>query len=282
MAGSIEVRDDNEMWFYYPEDNSYSYFELGDMPSAEEMGGQMTQMVEQMLESTDISYLGSGDVAGRETQELKFVPREGEENLGFIPGETVISVDSETWYPLKMEIKSEKFGSMMMQYREIEFNPDFPPDTFTFTPPEGAKEVEMGMSDIEELTLEEARAKAPFALLEPTDLPEGFEFEWAQLYEIPENEEMSGVSVVLGYRNDTEELTIAQFFSPEEQTSISEIAGGQMQGEKVTVRGQEGYSMEVGMGMRGLVWLENELEISIFGSLSEEEMLKVAESMQSR
>lgn len=280
MAGSIEVRNDNEMWFYYPEDNSYSYFGLGDMPSAEEMGGQMTRMVEQMLESTDVSYLGSGEVAGRETQELKLVPREGEDNLGFIPGEMVISVDSETWYLLKMEIKSDQFGSMMMEYREIEFNPDFPPDIFTFTPPEGAKELEMGMSDIEELTLEEARAKAPFALLEPTSLPEGFEFEWAQLYEMPENEGISGTSVVLGYKHDTEELTIAQLFFPEEESSISEIAGGEMEGEKVTVRGQEGYSMEVGMGMRGLVWFENEVEISIFGSLSEEEMLKAAESMK--
>ena len=43
--------------------------------------------------------------------------------------------------------------------------------------------------------------------------------------------------------------------------------------ENVTVRGEEGYWMEIGMGMRSLIWLEGELQISIFGSLSEEEML---------
>lgn len=279
-AGTVEVRNGDDMWFYYPGDNSYSHFELSDTPSAEEMGGQMTQMVEQMLERTDISYLGSGDVAGRETHELKFMPREGEDNLGFIPGETVISVDSETWYPLKIEIKSEEFGTMMMQYREIEFNPDFPPDTFTFVSPEGAEEVEMGMPDIEELTLEEARAKVPVALLEPTSLPEGFEFQSAQLYQIPENEEVIDIYVTLVYQNGIEELTIAEFYSPQNQSSISEIAGSEMEGKKVTVRGQEGYSMEVGMGMRGLIWFENELEMSIFGELSEEEMLKIAESMR--
>lgn len=279
-AGTVEVRNGDDMWFYYPGDNSYSHFELSDTPSAEEMGGQMTQMVEQMLERTDISYLGSGEVARRETHELKFMPREGEDNLGVMPGETTISVDSETSYPLKIEIKSEEFGTMTMQYREIEFNPDFAPDTFTFVPPEGAEEIEMGMLDIEELTLEEARTKAPFALLEPTSLPEGFEFESAQLYQMPENEEMSGVSIILTYKNGSDELTIGEFYSPENKSSISEIGGREMESKKVTVRGQEGYSMEVGMGMRGLIWVENELEMSLFGSLSEEEMLKIAESME--
>ena len=61
---------------------------------------------------------------------------------------------------------------------------------------------------------------------------------------------------------------------------MSEMAASRMEGEKVTVRGQKGYSMEAGMGMRGLMWVEDELQISIFGSLSEEEMLKVAESME--
>lgn len=280
VVGSIDVRNGNDIWFYHPHDNTYSHIELSDMPSGEEMGGEMTQMVEQMLESMEISYLGSGNVAERKVHELKFTPKEGAENVGFIPGDTTISVDSETWYPLKMQIESEQFGTMRMEYREIEFNPDFPPDTFTFVPPEGAKEVEIEMPEMEELTLEEAREKAPFSLLEPTSLPEGFEFEAAQLFEMLDNEEMSGASLILNYTNGIGQLTIAEFYSPEGHPSMSDMAASGMEGEKVTVRGQEGYLMEAGMGMRGVMWLEDELQISIFGSLSKEEILNVAESLE--
>lgn len=277
-VGTIHVRNGNEMWFYHPDENSYSYTELSGMPSSEETGGEMTQMVEQMLQSMDMTYLGSGEVAERKVHELKLSPKEGEESTFFMPGEVTISVDSETWYPLKMEIESEEFG-MKMEFREIEFNPDFPPDIFTFVPPEGAEEVEMDMPVMEELTLEEAREKAPFKLLEPTSLPEGFEFKGAQLFEMPDDQEMGGTSVMLNYRNGGKQLMISQFYSPEGQAEMLEMAGA-MEGEKVTVRGQEGYLMETGMGMRNLMWVEDDLQLSLFGSLSEEDMLTVAESLE--
>jgi outer membrane lipoprotein-sorting protein len=278
-VGTLHLRNGNEMWFYNPNDNTYSHQELSGMPSSEETGGQMTQMVEQMLESMDITYLGSGEVAERKVHELKFSPKEGEEgeeSTFFMPGETTISVESETWFPLKMEIESEEFG-MKMEFREIEFNPDFSPDTFTFVPPEGAEEREINMP--EELTLEEVREKAPFTLLEPTSLPEGFEFESAQLFEMADDQEMGGTSVILNYRNGGKQLMISQFYSPEGHAEMLEMAGA-MEAEKVTVRGQEGYLMETGMGMRGLMWVEDDLQLSLFGSLSEEEMLTVAESME--
>lgn len=280
-AGSINVRNGNEMWFYDPNENTYFHTELSGAPSAEEMSGQMTQQVEQMLESMDISYLGSGEVAERKVYELKFTPKEGEEKSAFMPGEGTISVDSETWYPLKMEMEIEEFG-MKMEYREIEFNPDFRPDTFTFVPPEGAEEVEMDMPQMEELTLEEVREKAPFKLLEPTSLPEGFEFKGAQFFQKPDasGEEMTGATVMLNYRNGREQLTINQLYSPEGRSEMSQMPAGGMEGEKVTVRGQEGYLMDAGMGMRRLMWVEDELLLIFFGTLSEEEMLKVADSME--
>ena len=53
-----------------------------------------------------------------------------------------------------------------------------------------------------------------------------------------------------------------------------------MEGKRVTVRGQDGFLMELGIVRRGLIWFEGDLEITIFGSLDEEEMLELAESLE--
>jgi hypothetical protein len=84
---------------------------------------------------------------------------------------------------------------------------------------------------------------------------------------------------MLNYRNGIEQLMISQFYSPEGHAEMLEMAAT-MEAEKVTVRGQEGYLMPAGMGMRNLMWVEDDLQLSLFGSLSEEEMLTVAESLE--
>lgn len=147
FAGNILVRNGDEMWFYHFKENVYSYVDVSKLSTAEQASRPMLETIKGMLTNVDITYLGSGEMAGRKSHELKFTPKEGREDAIFMPGDTTLSVDSETWYPLKLEIQGEDF-SVKIEYSEIEFNPDFPPDIFTFEPPEGAKE--LGLPEEEE------------------------------------------------------------------------------------------------------------------------------------
>lgn len=141
------VRNGPHFWMYYPSTNSYMNMTLPPNvadPSAQDTTAQMRKMVEQLLQSTDLTYQGSEQVASRTTYKLHATPKPQASHapLAAIKDAT-LWVDSKTWQVLKQDADLGAGGHMSMAFRSIEYNPTLPDSLFTFTPPAGAKKMDM-------------------------------------------------------------------------------------------------------------------------------------------
>ncbi len=277
MIGTTIVFNGRQMWTYNPNTNTYTEITLPEgqkLPSSEDMAAQMRTTVTRMLETMEFTSLGTEEVAGRRAHKLHALPKPGQATESFLgtPGEATLWVDAETWQTLKMEIDREGGEHMSWVVREIEYDPNLPDDLFTFVPPEGARRAEA--PQMRTMTLEEARQAVDFPVLAPTEVPAGYELQGVQVMDaqrVPGGES-HGPAVIVMYRSGSDMLSIQQ--------SPASPGGQPPPGEAVTVRGHEGVVRETGFGMRMLIWKENGVLISMFGKLSKEDMLAVAESLE--
>lgn len=120
-----------------PQTNTYTEMELPELaaqqPSPEEMTAQVRQVITQMLETMDFTFLGTADVAGRQTYKLRAVPKPGKEEavpLG-LGGEITLWVDAERWDVLGVEGSWGAMGHMSWRLREVEYEVELPDDLFT-------------------------------------------------------------------------------------------------------------------------------------------------------
>ena len=147
----IDVTDGNQVWRYEAHDNSYTESEVLDVsflnPSfspniIEQMSRQLDQQMWHLFEFT---YLGSDQIAGRESHKFQLTPQ-GQAQLIFSmfggEAEYTMWVDVEMGLMLKYEVVSE-IARTSMTVLEIEYEPEFADDIFTFVPPEGAVKKEI-------------------------------------------------------------------------------------------------------------------------------------------
>ena len=120
------------------------------------------------------------------------------------------------------------------------------------------------------LTLEEAREQAGFDLLVPAYVPDG-----ATLIEVFS----VGEAIILRYDHSTTSFTIVQGDLPhlEHDLQQREAHGDAVE---VTVRGRTAMLVIDDAGNSLLTWEENGVSVTVAGHISEEEVLKVAESLQ--
>ncbi len=119
----------------------------------------------------------------------------------------------------------------------------------------------------EQITIEEAQANASFDILEPTYLPIGYEFDNVNMAEPKHNDTM----IRLTYTDGKDSFDLVEDIGLGIGRTLLESA------ENVTINGQEGKLLE---GGRSLFWTIGDIGLIIFsGSLSEDEMIKIAESV---
>ncbi len=276
LAGMVMVRNGNTLWTYNPADNTYTEQVLP--PFADAPLGttdSLRKSVQELLRTTQVTYTPAEPIAGRPTYRIHLTPKADQPSP--FPGPVTVWVDAETYLPLKMESSGESGGQMVMTVQRVEYNPTFPADLFTFTPPAGAVRQEQPLAQM--LSLEEARAQASFPLLAPTELPEGYELVGVQLIESDEPNTRGGQMALLMYRGGMSVLMIAErpLATPERGGPPPTLAG---RGKTVQVRGRAGVLSPMGLAGRMLAWEENGVEIRIVGPLSEEELLALAASME--
>jgi outer membrane lipoprotein-sorting protein len=266
--GSVVVSDGEQVFLYLPEENKVVVEEIG---PGEPTGPRyaieiMEEVIQYVADTSEGRLVGEEEVAGVPTYILEFTPKEGDES--FLPAGSAATlwVDQDRWVVLQAHLIGDALGEGWMRVRSFEVNTGLGDELFTFDVPEG---VEVETAEDREpvyLTLDEARAEAEF-LLVPDYVPEG-----ATLVEVFK----VGDAYVLYYDHQTDmSFTIVQ--GP--ASSPDDVPLGKS--SEVTVRGQAGtlITNEVS-GNVFLTWEEGEVNITIAGQLSADEILRVAESLQ--
>jgi outer membrane lipoprotein-sorting protein len=267
FVGAINVTDGRQVWMYEPSKNEVVVDEVGpDEPSSfREAIQHMEDMIRQTLDAIDAELVGEEDVAGVATYKLELTPREDDEAILPAGSQVTLWVDQERWVVLQAYFSGGIAGEGQMRVRSFELNTGLADDRFRFEIPEGAKVTKAEDKRPKPLTLDEARVQADFTLLVPAYLPEG-----ATLVDVLTVDE----AFILHYDHSMTSFTVIQG----QPQGVREAPAGQK--TEVTVRGQTANLITDGLGNSFLTWTEDGVAITIAGRISQEEILKVAESLQ--
>ena len=267
LVGAISVTDGQQFWMYEPGENEVVVDEVGpDEPSSpRDIIQSMDEAIQQVMDTTDVTLVGEEDVAGVATYKLELTPREDDETFLPVGSKATLWVDQERWVVLQAHFSGGIAGEGQMRVRSFELNTGLADDLFQFEIPEGAKVTKAEDKRPKHLTLDEARAQADFALLVPTYVPED-----ATLIDVLT---VDG-AFILHYDHSTTSFTLIQGLSE----GVREAPPGQK--TEATVRGQTANLITDGLGNNLLTWMENGVAITIAGRIDQDEILKVAESLQ--
>jgi outer membrane lipoprotein-sorting protein len=269
FQGMTLVSDGQQAWLYDPAQNQVTVGAAGelDLPLPQEMIASMQEVIQQVLDASDVQVAGEEVVAGHDTYKLTLSPKESSGSELF-PGNgtATLWVDKERWIVLKATYEASTLGQGTMEVLSYELNPGLADDRFHLEIPEGAQIIEAHAEEAEPLTLDEAKAQAGFPLLVPDYAPGG-----ATLIEVFKMGDM----IILRYDH-----------SPEVAFAI--MQGRQLAGlpslgdsETATVRGQEATVItEETSGNTVLYWMENGVTVGVAGHISLDEAIRVAESLK--
>jgi outer membrane lipoprotein-sorting protein len=172
-------------------------------------------------------------------------------------------IDVRHWWVRKVTYQDVFLGKGTIFVRAIEGFEDLPDAHFGIQVPDGATVTEVTMESSRPLTLEEAQMAVGFPLRRPTYLPSGVEFLVA--YQLDKN-------MALVYEGERS-FTLVQGPSiglvPHKDATLVSV----FEQQATLVRDEEDGGML-------LTWREGDLQFSIAGSLSREELVRIAESLE--
>jgi outer membrane lipoprotein-sorting protein len=269
LVGTTLVNDGENGWFYEPARNQVMVgaVEELDTPLPQEMLVGLQEVIQDVLDATDVELVGEETVIGRQAYKLEASPREdAAEQLFPGNGTATVWVDKDQWIVLKATYEAGAFGRGSMEVQSFELNPGLSANIFTFEVPEGTKVVDVEAQRVVPLTLDEAQAQAGFPLLVPGYVPGG-----ATLIEVFRVDE----SFVLRY-DHSPDVSFTVFQGPE-QAGPPPLG----QTQDITIRGHDATAItdEVG-GNTFLYWTENDITVTVAGRISLEEAIQVAESLE--
>ena len=272
FAGVVSVTDGNQVWMYHPGENEVVTGQVGEFGVDEPLDPrqvieEMQEMIDQVLDHSDVELDGEEDLDGVPTYRLVFTPKEGEESNLPVPlrGDATLWVEQDRWVALQARFEGGSLGEGWMRVRSYEFDAGVPDERFQFEVPEDA--IIRTVEDVQPtpMTLDEALAEAAFSLRVPSYVPEG-----TTLIDVFK----ADGAYVFRYDHSAVSFTIVQ--------GTSEIAGQFPAGEtsEVPVQGEIGSLVTDGLGHAFLSWTEDEVTTMIAGQVSQEEILKIANSLQ--
>ncbi|MBN1134398.1 MAG: DUF4367 domain-containing protein [Methanosarcinaceae archaeon] len=275
LAGSITVCNGEKMWIYEPNTNSVRILEVPEIPELSEMN--YANIIGDILNETDVSMVGTSIFDGRDTYIIRVKTKENESGNPILSNMD-IWVDKETWIPLRIEISIEEEYQSIIEYRNFKVNTGITDEEFEFEIPEGAEVINIGDFENllpEEITLEEAQDASKFDIILPSYLPEGYEFNYAMLINNTIGVLNLEEAVTLTYSNSENVFIISEKFYEGEKEADS-IMGNN---ESVFINDVEGKLYTMYGDFKMLQWEIGNAMISISGFLEEDELIKIAESM---
>ncbi len=286
-VGTLAVSDGESGWLYHPDSNTvltgsrdelkaYKEAQMESAPLAAGMDlSGLTASVDELLRITDQKLLGSEPIAGIDAWHLSLTPNaDAPPALAAVGGTVELWISKAHDLPLQVIYRGGTMGEGRVTVRQYDPTFQADPTLFTFSPPADAEVVDVASRLPEQLTLAEARAAAPFALLStPADRAEATLVEVYRL----------GDSYVQGFDGTLGEWTLTQSESLPEHALMPDArpADGKAEARFVKVRGAEGRMMQdAERGRTMLVWQENGSYVALAGRLSAEAALKLAESLK--
>lgn len=264
-AGDIFVSNGTTMWLYNSTANEVTIMELPktkmDNPGQADYGN----LVKDMLKRNEVKMSGSEKIGDRDTFILELTPKNLTNATFFLNQK--LWVDRETWMPLRVET-FDKDGKkiMAMEYRNVEFNTGIPESEFEFKIPQGARVTTKKITPPKEMTLDEAKQAVNFTVFVPEYMPDGYALDRITVFEFDETQ-----SVSISYKKGDEMLSVYE--------SNQSRYAPKAKFESVKIRGIEAGYMDTDFS-KSLSWTWKGTEIAVSGTISKEELIKVAESVK--
>ncbi len=273
--GAVAVSDGEQFWLYVPARDTVWTGAVEEMHNVEEMPAYEDELpfdspqtfVDWLLEVSEVTLLGTEEVAGHAAYSLQFVPRPEEmPEVAATGGTGTAWVDRARWVVLQATFDGGSMGQGRVTAELVELDVGLPDDLFTFQIPEGVEVVPVEDRSREHLSLAEAEAVVGFDLLTPSYLPEG-----ATLVDVVRTES----TIVLRYESAQGPFAVSQ------GTNGRAVEPPPTSGEPVSLRGTTGtlFTNEEGTKVF-LAWTEDGRTFTVSGAISGQEALRVAESLQ--
>jgi outer membrane lipoprotein-sorting protein len=175
-------------------------------------------------------------------------------------------IDENRSVPLAVEFSGSSFGKGKITVTDLELNAGVDEELFTFVPPTDAELIAIADMKPESTSLEDATASADFELLTPSETPDG-----ATLVDVLE---VKGTIVLRYTLPDGGSFSISQGLTE----GISSTSDGW---QSVEVRETTGSILVSEDGDKVLLtWSDGTVDFSVAGTLTSEQALLVAESLQ--
>ena len=217
----------------------------------------------------DYEYAGTDTVDGQDVYVLELTPEE--QPAADVESSLTLYVDSESNFPVKSvtTVESEEFSSTTtMTYENVTLNEEIPDSTFDLDVPDDASEPSTAVGpDISRYDSYESLQTTTTLAIPDAELTDGYEFDSAQVidgenyYSVSTRYTDGNTSVSISVQNET----IGGFSDHDEY-------------EEVSVGSDTGWYVEYGeYGF--LHWESDGQSYTLYGNLSEEEILDIATSV---
>lgn len=202
----------------------------------------------------NMSLIGDRELSGKSCYVIEAIPK----NKTSIISQD-IWIDKESWIPIRIDRDFGDYKSRV-EYTNISVNTGVSDNEFEFTLPEDAKIVEPNISLPNQISMEEAQESVNFTILKPS-YSAGYQFSGATVSRYAD-------SVSLSYAKGRNLLTIVQTRSRYPVPNAENVTIGELKGEITKT-----------FGNKMIRYNDGDIYIIIAGTVSEEELIKMAESM---
>jgi outer membrane lipoprotein-sorting protein len=283
-AGAVVVSDGETLWAYTPSKGKVYVgtleeakdilaekdFDRGDYDKGDfEHPENAEEAVQKLLEYFKVEKIRTedeviGDNPGH-LLELEPIPDQMPTEYAAVGGYINLWIDSARQIPFAIEYTGGSLGEFSATATQIDINPGVENSRFLFEMPADVEVVNLADLAPKSLSLEEASAAAEFELLTPSETPAG-----ATLVDILE---VRG-SIIQRYTlPDGGSFSVAQGIS-------NEVAEPPAESQTVEVRGVDGKLFVAEGGDKVLLtWNEGDVLFTIAGTLTPDQALMVAESL---
>ncbi len=273
--GTLAVSDGQEIWWYYPSENSYRQTAVNDptRTTLTELDYQTTAGT--ILKENNATYVGDDVIDGEMMYVVEATSDDPLKHSLTLFSKIRVWIDPGSWMAKRVEFFYEsEIPIVRVEYSEVRTNFGLLSDICTFVPPEGAQPQKtpepMGrVTPLQAFTPEQAKDRFGSYVRIPGFVPEGYTFQYALFYGKAEGQTSQF------YTRGSEGFQI-RVITPPDKPCPEYLTGNATQ---VTIDGTEGTYV-AGEGENQLRWHDENFSYCITGSLDREEMVKVAASME--
>lgn len=263
MKGQLTVFDGRTTWFYSPADNEVHMLRGGGIfVEEEDQIALLSGLVRRIADEAKLRSLGRQRWAGIICDVIELT---GLRAAGPVARQ-VVFLERRHGLPVRLEAFDRGGKALLgIAFYDFVINRGLTEADFAFTPPPGAVLVPSALAE-RVASLEEAHRAAPFNLVVPTELPQGF-----TLRSVATLGEGKELAVLLEYSNGTASITLTESL-PREAPLLSGLP-------TVGIAGVTAQVMAAGH-LTLLYWSRGGVEFLLAGEASQADLVKVANSLR--